>query len=203
MFSCKKCGKTYLVKKSVLNHETNCGQLFNCSISSCFQTFTRKDSLQKHMKFSHSPAANTKNICPVCNLTFKNSHTLQSHIYQKHQGYQLKKFVCYHCHNLFLDKEDLRLHIVNLHLVSDKFVCPTCGNKYVNKNSLVYHQTMHSGIQVKCHLCSYTFSSDARLSRHVRSNHSEREPVKCNICKKNYLHLKSLSDHMRSQHKAL
>lgn len=73
---CPKCSLTYSNKKLLSKHmDTHSGTNYSCKI--CYQEFTRKDHLQKHVEQQHRVKTYK---CTQCNKTFGNEFTLRNHL---------------------------------------------------------------------------------------------------------------------------
>ena len=119
-FVCTKCDSKFKQRKN-LNahmrtvHSTNPSkedywqdipkETFKCE--TCGTIFTRKSSLQQHVKVKHE----VQNLfeCDHCKNKFRYKKNLEQHILEKH-GSKVIKFECPDCGNLFNQKRNMERH---------------------------------------------------------------------------------------------
>ena len=99
-----KCGKKFLRRRSLENHQTAAKKPFKCSHRRCCAAFINQKSLIVHQK-THNPEC--INRCKRCHRTFPSPSKLRDH-YRKHSG--LKPFVCLSCGKGFQTKTNRRKH---------------------------------------------------------------------------------------------
>jgi len=96
MKTCQFCGGSY---KRVDKHIkiSNCGQAerirMNCD--QCEKSFTRKETLKKHVKIVHLQIKNK--ACVYCDYRTHSKFNLDLHVNKMHLGIQIEKQTCKHC----------------------------------------------------------------------------------------------------------
>ena len=81
-------------------------QLYHCS--KCEKSFSRKDTLQNHIKSKHDDEKVESLICTTCDKAFAGKETLTRHIRHVHEKEQ--KFLCPVCPQKFSRLDNLRRH---------------------------------------------------------------------------------------------
>ncbi len=133
-FLCNFCGKAFLAKTKMEDHENlHTGRRpYICSI--CGANFAHSSSLSSHMLI-HSGLK--KYRCMTCSKMFRTSNNLRTH-QQIHTGNP--RFKCDHCGKAFYQKQALIRH-KRIHTGEKPFQCELCGDKFNVKSILNRHLT--------------------------------------------------------------
>ncbi|XP_044307948.1 zinc finger protein 11-like [Varanus komodoensis] len=144
----------------------NAGESQNtCSV--CEKSFSRRSSLNRHLKI-HSSERPYK--CSTCGKCFIEKSALTVHI---------KKI---HMHKSQSKKEH--------------YECPECGESFVTRTSLSEHQRAHTNeTTYPCPVCEKSYMEERYLVRHLMGTHSGANVFKCSVCGKGFLKEKALVRH--------
>ena len=77
-----KCGNIYKSRQGLYRHRLKCEKNVVYSCAQCSKSFTRKDSLQEHLKICKGEKKDTN--CHQCNKKFLTGWKLEIHIKQVH-----------------------------------------------------------------------------------------------------------------------
>ena len=167
---------------------------FKCEI--CPSTFTKKPSLDFHVKTQHEKSFEYKEYpCTHCDAIFKNDELLENHVLSVHE--KRFDFKCEFCAEAVTTQKRLRLHIKRVHQKED-LCCEICAKKFTIPNLLKWHkfdihkEEMEHWICEKCPLKvperargsensiwrqrkNRTFFSEAAFYRHVQNRHPSAE----------------------------
>ncbi|XP_041378132.1 zinc finger protein 665-like [Gigantopelta aegis] len=166
--------------------------LYRCP--TCYKTFTSDGTLAKHMQV-HTPESF---VCLECGKTFNLKGNLQKHM-DTHSG--KKQFKCEECGKEFLLKGNLKKHQLN-HSGQKDYICLVCQKKFVLKGNLQKHLATHIK-PFDCEQCSEAFSTQASLSRHIKSSHAEPSVYECHLCRKQFHYMRYLRQHMETHQESI
>ena len=167
------------------------GDGHKCEI--CEKTFTRKDSLQKHLSQVHS---GKRYSCTMCPASFAQSFKLKKHA-EKHQGSAGTL-------SSNQDKEDK---------CPDSSSTDTNGSKegfaHLKERQTRSRKRRHlkkeisksSAASVACNICNKKFSKQANVDRHVLDAHTKSKGFFCTKCQTNFARKDTLERHMAEVHK--
>lgn len=228
--TCNECGKNFVSAFKLNRHKIvhqRKRQTHFCRF--CIKPFTRTDTLQEHIKRTHSEQPRPK---PVCNICGKSVYNVNHHMKQKHTLQADRPFPCNICDKAFAFKSILQKHVeivhdvenkdkfdqlcnvcgkrfrtkgelkthMDIHSVDRKHVCGECGKKYKTYSALWRHERVHTGAKpFVCTYCSKAFISKIILTNHVRT-HTGEKPYKCNICSRAFSVLSTLNTHKKLVH---
>ncbi|XP_068163648.1 uncharacterized protein si:zfos-932h1.3 [Antennarius striatus] len=199
-FQCSHCPKTFTLVSVLARHERmHTGEKpFLCS--QCGKGFLSQGELSKHHR---SHVDDKPYSCPQCNKRFKSKKTQQEHIIS-HSGarpypctycgkgftkpYALTRhnlihtgerpFPCGHCEKSFLTLSEAQLH-QRIHTGERPYPCNICELKFKSSSELARHRRCHSGLKPHCEQCMETFTSKAKLKKHMETHRKEREAAQC------------------------
>ena len=149
------------------------------------KTFTREDSLVRHMKSNHSQSKSVL-LCPHCGTEFKTINSLSNHIRYKHRESAGEK--CELCQKTFRDSYDLQKYKRAIHDIPD-----------LSKNNVRSRKkSKKSGNSVRCSDCDKTFKNRTCMQRHQGKIHNlqNNQTYKC-PCGKEYKYRYSLTRHKK------
>ncbi|KAM8872678.1 uncharacterized protein ACB058_004534 isoform 1-T1 [Synchiropus picturatus] len=169
---CPQCGKCFIYRSQVIRHlRTN---------RSCGSSVTLLPKTSKNQKDPSSFGPCTTHVCFQCNAVFGSEVDLQSHS---------------RCHRPL-------------------YVCDVCGVEFQLRSSLISHNLKHhkEGVSAEeteppqrlrphsCSVCQQTFSSQARLLRHLQAHAVEGTAPRydCRYCDLSFSGVTLLRIHQRS-----
>ncbi|XP_061725816.1 zinc finger protein 260-like isoform X3 [Cydia pomonella] len=179
----------------------------------CQKTFSKKTSLQKHIRNLHRKVLLK---CPDCADSFPTKRTLQNHVKKVHDkntgpekdsrfGQFMKKipeakpdqrYVCLLC-DFQTNRKAIYHHIRN-HVL--KMECPICYEIIPNKDEFAIHIDQSHPDKKKtlqfCEPCNLEFPNTAELIRHKKFSHNV---VKCTFCPETMIR-KNIVKHIRQFH---
>ena len=181
-YKCKYCGKTFVQKKLMENHQKNMhekpkksegnNKIFSCEF--CGKSFTSNFGLRYHCKTQHE--ANKEILkCKYCGRDFVHRSSLMAHIRGIHE--KSKSSVCEHCGQEFFYPGALKKHMDSVHLQKRSKPCPYCNKDFKHASTLSEHiKVIHQGIKDHvCQVCSKSFGSSSHLKRHLKHVHKKQD----------------------------
>ena len=106
----------------------------------CNATFSRKDSMKKHIAAIHEGKKPFK--CSICNSKFARNGHLSQHIMLVHEG--KKPFKCSICDYNCSTKQRLTIHIASVHEGKKQYKCNICNHSFAQNGNLQRHiSSMH------------------------------------------------------------
>jgi len=214
---CPQCPKSFRTNMQVNNHiedqhaakkcphckevGTNLRRhIVTAECPTCSKPFLCKRLLAKHK-------IGCKNVfdCLKCGKTFKLECHLKDHVNDKHPfGQKWKGYQCKKCTDVFLSLKSLRGHYLEKHAASMKFKCDSCEERFFSAGTLQGHRFLSHGIGgAECRDCEKTFSTEKKLSEHLKWNHDKNNPrlqfVDCAECGKK-MQKASFIKHFLTQH---
>ena len=202
---CPECGKLicpYVMRQHMLNYH----EKWQCE--QCFQEFTTKYHLSKHILAVHKKASIPRQSWRMeerfnkeckCGIDFPTLKAKLSHFKLVHLSYT----VCPTCKELIKKVNDP--HVCNPERHKEyrrknsqkEQVCKECGILFESVHKLVYHrENVHKAIECSCELCGKVFSNKYKLAAHLKKvNHSGKTP--CPMCGVQVLNIKR---HMKTAH---
>ncbi|XP_032378883.1 zinc finger and SCAN domain-containing protein 22 isoform X2 [Etheostoma spectabile] len=159
---------------------------FSCSL--CGKEFSRKNSLNTHMKL-HSEGKHL--TCSVCKAVFSHSSVKAVHM-RIHTGE--KPFSCSVCSKRFAQAATLKQHMT-IHTGEKPFSCSFCRKTFARHSNLTRHLTVHSGEKLfSCSVCDKRFTDYSNLKRHMVKYTGEK-PFSCSVCEKRFNRQDSVKSH--------
>ena len=201
---------------------------FSCPI--CERSFTRSDSLRRHVKINHKDLG--KFICRLC---FKSGNTvdeLEQHVsrcsQRIHRNFsslrstpakknssinRQMKYACFICDDLYPDRTKLVRHFRAHHGSLKTFTCNFCfhsGQNDPSSQALIEHLNLCHGyprLEYKCHICHCIFTAKHKLNAHLKIKHHQSEDVSANrklccfLCDGFFPDANGLFQHLQDAHK--
>ena len=224
-FRCTVCDKPfdrpYRLTRHLEIHDPNRPRM-PCSF--CNKTFTRKDSMESHIRSAHT--ANNTFTCEHqdCNKTFSSRSIYLSHLkvhgdtkpyhcqecsmhftllfelkeHLKTEHVETEETRCPECFKVFSSVKDLENH----KLTSHRFECEVCGKVFARMGYLHNHFKVHNGESIfNCRYCSEGFNSIYHYQQHLKSHPESRRPTNvypCHTCDKVFDEPSSLVAHYQT-----
>uniref|UniRef100_A0A182VQ38 Uncharacterized protein n=1 Tax=Anopheles minimus TaxID=112268 RepID=A0A182VQ38_9DIPT len=172
-------------------------------------SFDNLSDLRAHMVKEHN-----KNICELCNEVYQNlhHHMLKAHPSNTTQSADNAKHKCDQCGRTFRFLANLKMHIDCVHglkdvrcNICDKYfnfrayrahkrtahtdlmlMCEHCPRMFKNRKSFEAHKAFHDSSLLRmsqCTLCGKQIRT-CSMSKHMKTIHSEDDPVNCDLCGK-------------------
>ncbi|XP_049883218.1 zinc finger protein 836-like isoform X3 [Pectinophora gossypiella] len=138
--------------------------------------------------------------CLACGASFYTFGPLLYHTNKDHKG--TSAILCDVCGQHFKDASLLKLHIKTIH-ENTGVLCTECGEKFETQAKLKTHQkNIHDmeSKKYKCLVCPLTFQSHYKRSRHMASEHKNRQEIKCLRCPKTFVFRSMMMTHLRDAH---
>ncbi|XP_070847614.1 uncharacterized protein [Chaetodon trifascialis] len=170
-FLCSQCGKGFLSQGELSKHHRSHVDDKPYSCPQCDKRFKSKKTQQEHI-VSHSGARPFP--CTYCGKGFTKPYALTRHNLI-HTGE--RPFPCGHCEKTFLTLSEAQLHR-RIHTGERPYPCNICQLKFKSSSELARHKRSHSGLKPLkpyCERCMKTFTSKAKLRRHMEMHREDRE----------------------------
>ena len=173
-------------------HQDRVGH-FPCEL--CNKIFSRRHSLDAHIKACHMSDKEKLEQCPSCQKVFEWKSKLLSHVERAHKE---KTLPCDQCEMKFSNKTSLIKHIGRKHIKSRTFPCPQCEKKFYDMPDVRTHiSQVHSKYEpYQCDMCPSKFKRNSNWNNH-RKTHFDNKPFKCAVCMKMFKHQTSLTNCLR------
>ncbi len=225
-FACLVCSKIfdrpYRLQRHMQIHDPNRPRV-SCHI--CDRSFTRYDTLEGHIKSSHSEdrpfrcshegctksfptqSALTHHLrahldgkpyrCTECDTAFALLGQYKQHMREGHpETYNLR---CSECFRVFPDTQSLTQHKQLEHRVE----CEICGKLFARLGYLQFHAELHNGSSLfNCRYCKAGFDSEQAYKNHVKVHpeaHRPRKLYQCQLCEVSFHQASGLVAHYRTQ----
>lgn len=216
-FHCIKCNKDIeLSHKS--GHWASCTQgkkpKFQCC--QCQKLVTDEATLRQHFDDNHTPfslrvikSKKRRWVCSYCNQVFIYKKSLELHYadntYREKANNLLNPIVCETCGKSFINSFLYKKHNSYYHATVDmpeSFICDAkgCGKGFNNKEMLRLHIRYHKEPKYQCNFCDAAFYYPGQLDSHVKSFHSNGQPLTCPTCGETFLQRAVYSEHI-NEHK--
>ena len=145
--------------------------------------------------------------CEHCGKSFPQSGTLRRHINDVHEG--IRNYKCHLCDQKFAQKSSLSGHLLTIHKIKPEnktiYKCSHCEKEFEKLSKLQTHEAVHlkparEPTDIKCEICSKTFSDKANLKKHVQSIHEGLKKYSCDICSEKFKQLIAMQRHKKRYH---
>ncbi|CAH1784142.1 unnamed protein product [Owenia fusiformis] len=192
-FICDQCGKGFLNKTGLINHEGTHITVKAYKCSHCDKMY-KTETLRKLHERRHTTDA-SRYICDICGLTFMYKSSLASHTNVHNED---RKFECAICKASFKSPASLYTHKL-VHQTDTPFKCTQCGKGFKSKDRVIQHEKRHLGLKPhQCNLCNRAFPDKGGLSKHTKTVHLVKRRFICPICGKSCARADNLRVHMKT-----
>ncbi|XP_061725818.1 zinc finger protein 354A-like isoform X5 [Cydia pomonella] len=190
VYGCMECQKTFSKKTSLQKHIRNLHRKVLLKCPDCADSFPTKRTLQNHVKKVHD-----KNTGPEKGRKriHKSSSKYQK-LFKVVHGEELK-YVCCQCDFESLDRAELITHIRRSHI--QQLSCPTCGEVFTDIKQLQEHKNQPHDAKYSCEPCELKFTKKILLTKHNKHHHGLE---KCYFCPK-ILSKVEVKTHVEDVHK--
>ena len=186
---CDKCfDRPYRLTRHLEIHDPNRPRI-PCSY--CNKNFTRKDSLESHIRTVHTPVQPF--TCPQenCSRTFSTRSMYLNHL--KVHG-EAHPYRCLECTESFSHLAELKDHLKKIHPDTEELRCSECFKVAASQEELVQHKL--SEHRFECEICGKIFARIAYLQVHVKVHNGEAK-FNCRYCSEGFNSIYSYRQHMR------
>ncbi|XP_042346434.1 zinc finger protein 1035 [Plectropomus leopardus] len=199
-YACMHCGNRYGSQTMCLQHEAFCdgvnkegqSKVKGDASTQLPKTATLKEAAQKPQAEGEADYK-----CKFCTKTFMKSRSLRRHILTHNE---VKPYRCRACDNCFSRYDHLKVHQARckgkktrLEIRIPKISLEDVGRGWQNKFGLEPAEKQET---FKCEVCSRSFPTQSKLSRHVTMFHTTKL-FKCTNCGSSFSHEKTLKKHKK------
>ncbi|XP_052764271.1 uncharacterized protein LOC128206110 isoform X2 [Mya arenaria] len=161
-FECDVCQQSFQTAAYLYRHMVIHTDMFVCN--KCKKTFSRKDSLQKHVLKCCLELAHEYEMlyCEVCHRVFSKEGGLERH------KAKCKSKACEKCDRIFATADDLEVHQCQTNANNEelgRYSCGQCGKCFQSMYYLQLHRQMHVN-QHTCEKCGRNLPSQEELEYH-------------------------------------
>lgn len=158
----------------------------------CTKSFTRKDSLESHIKTVHASVHPYTCTHETCNRTFATRSMYLNH--QKVHG-ESKPYRCQECDESFPLLVELKDHLNKVHSENEEFRCSECFKVCLSSEDLDHHKVYDH--RFECEVCGKIFARLAYLQIHVKVHNGESK-FNCRFCTDGFGSLYAYRQHMKT-----
>ena len=192
-FKCTICGKAfdrpYRLTRHLEIHDPNRPRI-PCNY--CTKSFTRKDSLESHIKTIHASVHPYTCTHDSCSRTFATRSMYLNHL--KVHG-ESKPYHCQECTESFTLLAELKEHLKKAHPENEDIRCNECFKVCVSTTSLTEHKL--NDHRFECEICGKLFARLAYLQVHVKV-HSGESKFNCRFCSEGFDSIYAYRQHMKT-----
>ncbi|KAG5683278.1 hypothetical protein PVAND_012568 [Polypedilum vanderplanki] len=188
---CKKFFRKQSLREHLRQHTNE--RIFNCPITSCPMSFTRKANLKNHIRNIHrkdteNPTSSSTFVCKICGKKFLSKFFLDQHKFIHRKKIETKTSACQISSCIYVkhNSVDAKNHLLGNN--DEKlFICtqPNCDYQSETMEQLKSHSHKHQEIEFRfnCEHCDYKTKLSSHLKRHMRIHEADRGKIyKCNFC---------------------
>ncbi|XP_039972909.1 zinc finger protein 1035 isoform X2 [Xiphias gladius] len=198
-YACMHCGHRYRSQTMCLQHEAFCNGVYKEGpskvISDAAPNLLSMPTLREATQKQAEGEAEYK--CKFCTKTFVKSRNLRRHILTHNE---VKPYRCKACDSCFSRYDHLKVHQTRckgkrprLEVCIPKISLDDVGKGWQNKYGI---EPVKKQETFECDVCSRSFSTQSKLSRHVTMFHVTKL-FKCTRCGSSFAHEKSLKKHRK------
>jgi len=159
----------------------------------CKQSFSSKQSLNRHSQVKHNPATPETVTCQHCKKIIRKENA-----YAHMKLHSETKHTCDICNKNFP-----RLTLYKYHMKSHsgvkEFKCNECDASFTLNTLLNKHIKIHQSKQFKCRECDKEFITSVKLNRHMKA-HADDKPFQCTECPSVFNRNDNMKKHMKKAH---
>ena len=198
--SCYQCSSSFTRKDSLERHVKIQHEGFRLKCEFCEHTSTQKGHLKVHINEVHMKIKQLNEECTLCDFKPRDLYHLKLHINSVHLKLKSK---CPHCD---FETSHLRAHIRVAHNRDKirKYQCNLCEYSHINKTQMDIHRNgVHLGINLNCQFCDFKSASKYALKAHVKIKHmskTESKLYQCPECPKVFKSASTLNRHFKPKH---
>lgn len=192
-YKCTICNKAfdrpYRLTRHLEIHDPNRPRI-PCNY--CTKSFTRKDSLESHIKTVHAAVHPYTCTHETCGRTFATRSMYLNH--QKVHG-ESKPYHCQECDGSFTLLADLKDHLKKSHSENEELRCSECFRVCLSQEDLETHKV--SDHRFECEICGKIFARLAYLQTHVKVHNGESK-FNCRFCSDGFNSIYAYRQHMKT-----
>lgn len=192
-YKCTVCNKAfdrpYRLTRHLEIHDPNRPRI-PCNY--CSKSFTRKDSLESHIKSVHASVHPYTCAHETCNRAFSTRSMYLNH--QKVHG-ESKPYHCQECQESFSLLAELKEHLKKEHSENEDSRCSECFKVCLSLEDLEQHKVYNH--RFECEICGKVFARLAYLQVHVKV-HDGQAKLNCRFCSEGFGSLYAYRQHMKT-----
>lgn len=192
-YKCTICNKAfdrpYRLTRHLEIHDPNRPRI-PCNY--CTKSFTRKDSLESHIKTVHTSVHPYTCTHETCNRTFSTRSMYLNH--QKVHG-ETKPYHCQECEESFTLLAELKEHLKKMHSENEESRCSECFKVCLSLEDLEQHKMYDH--RFECEVCGKIFARLAYLQVHVKVHNGESK-FNCRFCSDGFNSIYAYRQHMKT-----
>ncbi|XP_017461519.1 PREDICTED: zinc finger protein Xfin isoform X2 [Rhagoletis zephyria] len=160
----------------------------------------KNECLEERLKYKPNsiddPEKELSRMAPEIASTFEDAVGLKRHE-ETHQANRKRSISCNEYQRKFFTQNAYKTHIkTHEENREPQFKCDQCEKSFFYKGGLKLHKQCHTGLSLKCKVCSKQYPRPVDLEIHLRS-HSGELPYKCPKCNKCFKYVHVLNKHVR------